>query len=157
MHSFHTLCCQIVFALHFRNWSSCQILQSWLPIKQKKTWSLKRRRVLTPFGSQTAAVCLSVKMIVRIDNVWKNNLQHVNRLRFPVAKNSEKIHHHSDRTEDVSVSVQHQHSLLCVFSNLWPHEPTAINRIWIRCKQVLSTVRSSVKEHYHKDQTQIGF
>lgn len=39
--------------------------------------------------------------------------------------------------------VQHQHGL-------WSYNPTAINRIWIRCKQVFSTERSVAKEHCYR-------
>lgn len=82
----HTFSCQIVFAPRFTKWSSCQILQSWLPIKQKKAWSIKRHTVLTHFRMN---VCRTRELPYVYLSKWlseyclrNNNLRHWTHLQI---------------------------------------------------------------------------
>lgn len=42
----HTLSCQFGFAPRFPKWSSCQILQSWLPVKKHKSMMFQKMQFL---------------------------------------------------------------------------------------------------------------
>lgn len=83
----HTFSCQIVFAPRFTKWSSCQILQSWLPIKQERAWSFKMHTVLIHFGMTLHNCHMSIHQNDCQNIVlWNNNLQDwliIWKLKFP--------------------------------------------------------------------------